>query len=74
LPGKAEELRMMFVAARRAAQNLLRQQRFPPERDQSARVEIFRMQRPQSHDRDRMISARRIVIENSFKRFGKSGI
>ena len=46
---KAEKLRMMFVTARRAAKNLLRQQRLAPERDQSARVEIFRVERPESH-------------------------
>jgi len=58
-------------ATRRA--KLLRQQRFAPERDESPGVEVFRMQRSQAHD-GRMIRARRIVIENSFKRFGKSGI
>jgi len=47
--GKADELRMMFIAARPAAQNFLRQQRLAPKRDKSLCIEIFRMNRPKPH-------------------------
>jgi hypothetical protein len=44
-----EELRMMAIALRLAAQDFLREQRFAPQRDQSFGIEIFWVQRPQAH-------------------------
>ena len=40
---------MIFIAARFAAQNFLCQQRLAPQSDESLRVEIFWMQRPEPH-------------------------
>jgi len=46
---KPDELRMVPVAFGFAAQDLLRQQRLAPERDESLRIKIFRVQGPKSH-------------------------
>src|SRR6478609_2019730 len=46
---KALQLRMMAVAPRPAAQYRTRQQRLTPKRHQPLRVQIPRMQGPQSH-------------------------
>ena len=43
------QLRMVAVAARFSTQYRLRQQRFPPQRDQSLGIEVFRMQGPEAH-------------------------
>lgn len=45
---KACELRMVPVATGSAAQHGLREQRFPPQRDQAAGIEILRMQAPKT--------------------------
>jgi hypothetical protein len=46
---KTDELRMMAVAFGFAAEDLLRQQRLAPKRDQALGVEIFRVQSPEPH-------------------------
>jgi hypothetical protein len=48
---EARELWMMAVPARSAAQHGLRQQTFPPDRDQPSRIEMQGMERPESHRR-----------------------
>jgi hypothetical protein len=49
LLSKPNQLRVMDVTASLAPQDLLRQQTLPPDRQQSFRVEIFGMQRPEAH-------------------------
>ncbi len=46
---KACELRVVPVAFCFAEQDLLREQRFAPERNQSPGIQIFGMERPESH-------------------------
>jgi hypothetical protein len=46
---ESQELRMVKISVRSASQYRLRQQRFPPERDETAGIEISGMERPQSH-------------------------
>jgi hypothetical protein len=46
---EAGELRMMGIAPRPASKNRLRQERFPPKCNEAAGVQIFRVQRPQTH-------------------------
>ena len=43
------QLRMVPVATRLPAQNFLRQQRFAPQRHQTAHIQMSRMNRPKSH-------------------------
>jgi hypothetical protein len=54
---KPDELRVMPVAFGFAAQDLLRQQRLPPERDESLGVEVFRVQGPKPHGENLTITA-----------------
>jgi len=56
---KPRELRMMPVAFGFAAEHFLRKQCFAPQRDESAGVQVFRVQRPQSHSENETNSPRR---------------
>jgi len=55
---KPNKLRVMAVAFGFAAQDLLRQQRFAPKRDESFRIKIFRVQSPKSHAENLTITAK----------------
>jgi hypothetical protein len=46
---EALELGVLPIAARASAKHRLREQSLPPERDQAARVEMARVQRPEPH-------------------------
>jgi hypothetical protein len=46
---EALELGVVPIATRAPAKHRLREQSLPPERDQAARVEMARMQRPEPH-------------------------
>jgi hypothetical protein len=54
---KSFELRMMPVSLRFAAQDFLRQQRLAPQGYESFGVEIFWVERPQSHCKSETNSA-----------------
>src|SRR5688572_2840208 len=43
---KSQELRMVTIAARRTTQDRAREQRLTPERNQALRIEMRRMERP----------------------------
>jgi len=60
---EANQLRMPFVRIRLPPQHRLGQQRFTPERNKSLRIQIFRMQRPESHFFPSGMSARRSRYE-----------
>jgi len=40
---------MLLIAARPSRQHLLREQPFPPERDETFGIEVLRMERPETH-------------------------
>jgi hypothetical protein len=46
---KAQQLRMIAIAARQSAQHGLREETFTPQRDEAGRIEIARMDGPESH-------------------------
>jgi hypothetical protein len=48
---KAIELRMAPITLRLSRQHLLREQSLAPERNQSGRIEIARMDRPEPHSK-----------------------
>jgi hypothetical protein len=54
---KSDELRVMAVTFGFAAKNFLREQGLAPKSDQSFRIEIFRVQGPQTHRQNLTISA-----------------
>jgi len=48
------ELRMSGIPFRTAAQDFLREQRLPPQRNQSSGVKIPGMQRPEAHTSNKL--------------------
>src|SRR3954451_8062117 len=68
---KAFELRMLAVAARLAGKHGLREQSFAPERDQTFRVEVLRMNRPEAHAFSRAGTGGRARIGRSPSAWGR---
>ena len=56
---KPRELRMVRVATSATAENGLSEERFPPDRHQPRRVEVFRMERPEPHSGSVLCAATR---------------